>query len=103
MQIYKIILLLQSIENILIRPLLSPENQHKKTRVGGFSYLLPPHYFLPPLTLLITKMINAMTATTRKMPQTIPALNIPETTEQLPRNKAKKQTIEEINNLILFR
>jgi hypothetical protein len=29
-------------------------------------------------------------------------LNIPETTEQLPRNKANKQTTEEINNLILF-
>jgi hypothetical protein len=47
-------------------------------------------------------MINPMKATTNKMPQTIPALNIPETTEQLPRHKAKKQTTEEINNLILF-
>ena len=48
------------------------------------------------------KMINAIKPTTRKMPQTIPALKIPPTTEQLPRQKAKKQISEEINNLILF-
>jgi hypothetical protein len=48
------------------------------------------------------KMINAMKATTKKMPQTIPALNIPDTTEQLPSAKTKKKAIEEINDLILF-
>ena len=47
-------------------------------------------------------MINAMNATTKKMPHTIPALKIPDTTVQPPKHKAKKQTIEEINNLILF-
>jgi hypothetical protein len=36
------------------------------------------------------------------MPHTIPALKIPLTSEQLPRQKAKKQISEEINNLILF-
>jgi len=44
-----------------------------------------------------------MTATTRKMPQTIPALKIPETTEQLPRQKAKKQATKKINDLISLR
>jgi len=48
------------------------------------------------------KMINAIKPTTRRMPHTIPALKIPSTTEQLPRQKAKKQISEEINNLILF-
>jgi len=46
-------------------------------------------------------MINAMKATTKKMPHTIPALKIPDTTEQLVNHKAKKLAIEE-NNLIRF-
>jgi len=46
-------------------------------------------------------MIKAIKANTKKMPHTIPALKIPETTEQLVNHKAKKQTIEE-NNLIRF-
>ena len=36
------------------------------------------------------------------MPHTIPALKIPDTTEQLPKEKAIKQTSEKINNLIPF-
>ena len=46
-------------------------------------------------------MISAINPTTKKMPHTIPALNIPFTTEQLPKQKAKKQTSEKRNNLIL--
>lgn len=67
----------------------------------GAILMLQPHYFFPPLTLAIIKMISAINPTTKKMPHTIPALNIPETTEQLPKKKAKKQTSEKINNLIL--
>jgi hypothetical protein len=47
-------------------------------------------------------MINPMKASTKKMPQTIPALKIPDTTEQLPKQKAIKQAIEKINDLISF-
>jgi len=48
------------------------------------------------------KMINAINPTTRKMPHTMPALKIPSTTEQLPKQKAKKQTSEKRNNRILI-
>ena len=47
-------------------------------------------------------MINAIKANTKKMPHTIPALKIPDTTEQLPKQKAIKQTSEKTNNLISF-
>jgi hypothetical protein len=47
-------------------------------------------------------MINPMKANTKKMPHTIPALKIPETTEQLPKQKTIKQASEKINNLISF-
>ena len=77
------------------------EHNRKKPRRNGAFYVLQPHYFFPPLTLAITKIISAMKATTKKMPHTIPALKIPDTTEQLVNPKAKKETIEE-NNLIRF-
>ena len=47
-------------------------------------------------------MINAIKANTKKMPHTIPALKIPDTTEQLPKEKAIKQTSEKTNNLMPF-
>ena len=43
-----------------------------------------------------------MNATTTKMPHTIPAMKIPDTTEQPNEHKAKKQAAREINNLIPF-
>jgi len=80
-----------------------PRTGQKKSRQKpGLSYFHQPHYFLPPLTLAIMKMINAINPTTRKMPHTMPALKIPSTTEQLPKLKAKKQTSEKIKDLILI-
>jgi hypothetical protein len=89
-------------KNLLVSKSSSLNSNKKVPRKSGLLYFHQPHYFLPPLTLAIMKMINAIKPTTRKMPQTIPALKIPLTTEQLPRQKAKKQISEEINNLILF-
>jgi hypothetical protein len=84
------------------RSALYGERQKKVPATGTFFYFHQPHYFLPPLTLAIMKMINAIKPTTSKMPHTMPALKIPSTTEQLPKHKAKKQTREKINNLILI-
>ena len=47
-------------------------------------------------------MINAINPTTNKMPQAMPALKIPSTTEQLPKPKAKKQASRKIIDLIPF-
>src|SRR4030095_16445584 len=65
-------------------------------------YLHQPHYFLPPPTFAIIKMISATNPTTRKMPHTMPALKIPSTTEQLPREKARKQAREEIHLILIL-
>ena len=88
--------------NSLRRKSASLSSNKKVPRKSGLFYFHQPQYFLPPLTLAIMKMTNAIKPTTRRMPHTIPALKIPSTTEQLPRQKAKKQISEEINNLILF-
>ena len=86
---------------IILHP-IAEQPRIKKSRLAGTFYLHQPHYFLPPLTFAIIKMISAINPTTRKMPQTIPALKIPSTTEQLPKQKARKQAREKINNLILI-
>src|SRR5439155_7905281 len=80
----------------------SVTNNKKVPNLSGPFYFHQPHYFLPPLTLAIMKMISEIKPTTRRMPHTMPALKIPSTTEQLPKQKAKKQTSERINNLILI-
>jgi hypothetical protein len=82
--------------------LTSPGTNKKIPRKRDLFILHQPHYFFPPLTLAMIKMINAMKATTKKMPHTIPALKMPEITEQLPKEKAKKQTNRKMNDLILF-
>jgi len=46
------------------------------------------------------KMIKEIKPTTSKMPHTMPALKIPPTTAQLPRQKAKKQVSKKIIDLI---
>jgi len=47
-------------------------------------------------------MINAINPTTSIMPHTMPALKMPSTTEQLPRQKAKKKASKKIIDLIPF-
>jgi len=74
----------------------------KGSKKRSLLFCISLHYFLPPLTLAIIKMINAIKPTTKKMPHTIPALKIPSTTEQLLRQRTKKQAREKINNLIPF-
>jgi hypothetical protein len=74
----------------------------KGSKKWSLLFCISLHYFLPPLTLAIIKMINAIKPTTNKMPHTMPALKIPSTTEQLPRQRTKKQARKEINNLIPF-
>jgi len=45
-------------------------------------------------------MINAIKPITNRMPHTMPALKMPSTTEQLPRENAKKQASKKIIDLI---
>ena len=45
-------------------------------------------------------MMSAIKPTTSKMPHTMPALKIPSTTEQLPRQKTKKQESKKIIDLV---
>jgi hypothetical protein len=71
----------------------------KGSGMGAFVFCISLTYFLPAIFAIIN-MIKAINPTTRKMPQTMPALKIPSTTEQLLKPKISASSREKIDSLI---